>query len=166
MATVSRYFFDTNTIIEAHRTGCWKAISSTLQIETVETCRKEALTGSGRRPGYVAIDCVLLDQRLTVHIVSSAVMADALLACHVMSNMDEGEQELVAFTRSIQERDWFLCSPDNATYRTMGALGLLDRMISLETVCALCGVRKIELRDNYTDRWHSQKKTQFMFDCL
>jgi hypothetical protein len=164
---VPRFFFDTNAIIEAHRAGCWKTISSKLVIETVATCRAEALTGRARRPGYVAIDRAQLEERLVAHAVTQTVVAEALLACHVMNNMDEGEQELVAFVRSLRGTDWFLCGPDNALYRAMRSLGLLDRVISLEAVCTLAGVKKIQLRDNYTDNWHSRKKTQFMLDdCL
>jgi len=46
-----RVFVDTNIILEAVRTGCWMALTTTFSIETVEKCIEEALTG---------VDAVLL----------------------------------------------------------------------------------------------------------
>ena len=40
---------DTNTIIEAHRTGTWPALSGGYRIETVEECVTETQTGFQRR---------------------------------------------------------------------------------------------------------------------
>jgi hypothetical protein len=50
---------DTNVIIEAFRTRCWRAIVNTFKIETVEKCCEEAATGDKRQPGYVEVDVEL-----------------------------------------------------------------------------------------------------------
>jgi hypothetical protein len=163
---VPRYFFDTNAIIEAHRAGCWNAIVNKFKIETVTTCRTEVLTGDARRPGYVQIEPIPLDKGLVAHQVPKAIVMDAILSCQAMVNMDEGEQELVAFVRTIPSADWRLCSPDNSSYRAMQALGLLDKLISLEDVCSIAGQRKVQLRENYTNQWHSRARTRFLLgDC-
>jgi hypothetical protein len=54
-------FVDTNVIIEAHRTGCWKALAASYDIHTVEAVREESL----RRPkgdiDYIPIDAAVFD---------------------------------------------------------------------------------------------------------
>ena len=52
----TRVFIDTNIIIEAFRTGCWTAICNKFDIETVDKCIEEALTGNHDDPGHVHID--------------------------------------------------------------------------------------------------------------
>jgi len=47
---------DTNVIIEAHRTKCWRAVVNAFKVETVEKCCEEAATGDKRRADYVVID--------------------------------------------------------------------------------------------------------------
>ncbi|MGH9961543.1 MAG: hypothetical protein ACREBC_31190, partial [Pyrinomonadaceae bacterium] len=64
---------DTNIIIEAFRTRCWKAVTAHFSVETVETCYEEALTGDPLRPGYVQVDANELRSGLSRrHAVSEA----------------------------------------------------------------------------------------------
>lgn len=50
----TRVFADTNVILEAFRTNCWKAISSHFAIETVEKCVEETLTGNPGDPRHIS----------------------------------------------------------------------------------------------------------------
>lgn len=58
---------DTNVIIEAVRTGCWRAITGRMNVETVETCINECLRGDAGRSGYVIVSEEELNRLSRVH---------------------------------------------------------------------------------------------------
>lgn len=58
---------DTNVIIEAHLTRCWRAVVNAFKVETVEKCCEEAATGDKRRAGYVVIDVEAMKKSVLIH---------------------------------------------------------------------------------------------------
>ena len=91
---------DTNIIIEAFRTRCWKALTTYYRVETVEKCCEEALTGDRRRPGYVEVDTGILKKKLVIHRVESLEQAALALACPDVDALDAGERHLFAHAHS------------------------------------------------------------------
>ncbi|MCY4563721.1 MAG: hypothetical protein OXE40_04485 [Gammaproteobacteria bacterium] len=72
---------DTNTVIEAHRTGSWRALTGGYRVETVEDCVTETQTGYQRRRPEQRIDLVELRQRLAaVHSVEDLQRARLAIA--------------------------------------------------------------------------------------
>ena len=121
--------FDTNVIIEAVRTQCWNAITGQVSIETVGACRVEALAGSAATiRNYVPV----------------VPRADSL---------DEGEHDLLAHAYARSE-PFLLCSPDKAAIRAAVALGIGDRLVSLDELVAEVGARpRPALREQFTSSW-------------
>ena len=78
----TRVFADTNVILEAFRTNCWKAISSHFAIETVEKCVEETLTGNPGDPRHISVPPADLNAGLAAqHPVTRKELA---IACHNM----------------------------------------------------------------------------------
>ena len=92
---------DTNTIIEAHRTGTWPALSGGYRIETVEECVTETQTGFQRRRREETIVAKELRASMaSVHAVGDRERAE--LAVRVPDIwLDEGEACLWAHVVSV-----------------------------------------------------------------
>lgn len=71
MAEPAVVLMDTNAIIEAVRTRCWRAISNRFRVETVEECRDEARRGDAMNPAYVAVSENDLALLAAVHAVKN-----------------------------------------------------------------------------------------------
>jgi hypothetical protein len=71
MSKGATVLLDTNAIIEAHRSGCWRAVVDAFRVETVEKCCEEAATGDKRRPGYVKVDVVAMRKLVVINPVES-----------------------------------------------------------------------------------------------
>ena len=101
---------DTNVILEAFRTGSWKALTGGYGVETVEACVTETQTGYQRRRKELQIDEAELRARLVaVHQATDAQRAEALIRGSGIS-LDPGELELWA--HAISRKDaWILCGP-------------------------------------------------------
>jgi putative addiction module component (TIGR02574 family) len=102
-----RVLVDTNVIIEAVRTGCWRAITGQLEIETVEACASEALAGSHSHiRGYVTVTRDELSRLQVVHAVTPAAQAAFKLTYGDADSLDQGEHDLLAFAHvdSSEER--------------------------------------------------------------
>jgi hypothetical protein len=59
---------------------------------------------------------------------------------------------------------WWLCGPDNGTVNALKLLGLLDRMVSLETLAQGVGHRLASPPYHYTEEWLSERRTRFLLD--
>jgi hypothetical protein len=147
---------DAMVIIEAHRTGCLKALTSGHAIETVETCFAETQTGAQRRRPEQRIDHADLRARLAaVRPVSDADRAAVFVRDYSASNLDAGERDLWAHALTRADA-WLLCGPDISSLRYSVRLGLGDRLVALETLLQAIGHRPREaLRRNYTRAWHA-----------
>jgi hypothetical protein len=150
-----RGLVDTNVIIEAVRTGCWRAVAGQLEVETVKACEGEALAGShSHLPGYVPVTRDDLSRLHNVHVVAPATRAAFKLTFSDADSLDEGEHDLLAFAHAGASEDRAICSPDKAAIRAAVALGLGDRMVSLEEMVVSVGARpKLPLRAQFNSRW-------------
>lgn len=147
---------DAMVIIEAHRTGCLKALTSGHAVETVETCFAETQTGAQRRRPEQRIDPAELRASLAaVRPVSDADRAAAFVRDYSASNLDAGERDLWAHALTRADA-WVLCGPDTSSLRFGVRLGLRDRLVALETLLKVIGHRPRDLRRNYTSAWHAE----------
>ena len=143
---------DTNVVIEAHRTGCWKPISGWFRIETVGKCVEEAGTGGRRDPGYVTVDIASLRAVVKIHPDDARRVAAVAMKHPALGALDAGEKELLAFAVHY-DVDWLAASPDKACLRVAHEMGLLDRFISMETMARAAGSSVGNLKTQYTEKW-------------
>lgn len=157
---------DTNVIIEAVRTKCWKALTGSLRVETVEECRDEAGRGDRSRPGYVPVSGDDLGRLAKVHAVGDLERATLGLAYAGAQNLDAGERDLFAhaFVRAAAGDDvWVICSPDRAAVRAAVALGWRDQTRSLAELAAAVGARpNPPLAGHFGERWLSDLCTAYL----
>lgn len=157
-----RVFIDTNAIVEAHRTGCWKAIVGSHCIETVEQIVIECATGDKLRRDYVPVDIEALRARIEVRKVKKQELIDLELKLAGAVVLDEGEKHLIAYAIN-QKGEWWICSPDNYSVRAAIKLGIKDKLISLEKIAVESGVRP-SLKSQYGKKWLRKKITQLLFE--
>jgi hypothetical protein len=143
---------DTNTILEAHKKGCWAALTARYQLETVEACFVETQTGAQRRRPEEQIDSAALRSSLrAVHKVTMRELANL----EVLDGpfLDEGEKALWA--HALQRKDaWMLCGPDRASMSFGHANGCRDRLVSLGGLLSDIGHRpRIALASHYEKAW-------------
>lgn len=157
---------DTNVIIEAVRTNCWNALTGGFQSETVEECRLEALKGDTTRRGYVPVSVVQLERLSKVHVVSDIARATFAMEYEGAAAMDGGERALFAHAHErLQQGDdvWVISSPDKASVRAAIDLEWSDKIVSLEHLVSLVGVRpKPPLDDHHGERWLSTYRTEYL----
>jgi hypothetical protein len=151
----SPVLLDTNVILEAHRTGSWKALTGGYGVETVEACVIETQTGFQRRRKELQIDEAELRAKLVgVHKVTDVQRAALLVRGHGI-NLDPGELDLWAHAMTRKDT-WILCGPDKASLRYGVRTGFRDRLVSLERLLEEVGFPvKGKLRGNYTAQWHA-----------
>ena len=82
-------------IIEAVRTGCWKAISGQQHVVTVTTCADELRSGDSNAPGYVTVTDDDL-ARATVEPLPPLAAAKFRLQYPDADGLDAGERDLLA----------------------------------------------------------------------
>lgn len=148
---------DTNVILEAHRTGSWRALRGGHRLETVEECVAETQTGAqNRRPEQRIDEAALRADLKAVHAVTDRERAAALARDGFLAFLDGGEQAL--WCHALTRTDaWVLCGPDKASLRLGVRLGLRDRLVALEALLDAVGHRpKIALRPAYTSAWHRE----------
>ncbi len=155
---------DTNIIIEAFRTRCWKALTAYYRVETVEKCYEEALTGDRLRPGYVEVDPAALKGKLVIHRVASMELAALALTCPDVDALDAGERHLFAHAHKRTDA-WIAACADRAAVRIALALGWKERICSLEVLSKPTGA-KPALKQHFTEDWLSQVRTDFMLGRL
>ena len=147
---------DTNVIIEAHRTGSWRALTGGYRVESVEECVTETQTGHQRRRREQQIDGAELRERLGA-VATVDDLARAALAVRIGElALDEGEACLWAHALGRGD-DWILCGPDRASLRCGVRLGFRRRLVSLEVLLKDVGHRPgVALRPAYSREWHER----------
>ena len=122
---------DTNAIIEAHRTGTWRALAGGYRVATVEDCVTETQTGFQLRKPEQSIAVSQLRASLaTEHRVDDRQRAELAIRTQGIL-LDRGEESLWAHALG-REDGWLLCGPDRASLRCGVRLGFRDRIVSLE----------------------------------
>ena len=123
---------DTNVILETHRTGSWRALSTRHSIETVEKRVKETQTGAHKRDSKHRIDENSLRESLSaVHTVTAKQRVTALELNNDYSSLDLGERDLWAHVISRTD-DWMFCGPDIASLKFGIRTGYRDHLVALE----------------------------------
>lgn len=160
----SLVFIDTNSIFEAHRAGCWNAVTARYRIETVQTCEGEACTRPRRR--MFARDIVPAELRSKLRESHSVTdmqrLSTALLWRTLKIDPDPGERDLWAYVVSADlATEWFLCGPDKSSMRYGHAAGHADRLTCLESMVDGIGhTCRPPLREAHTARWLDQFRTE------
>ncbi|MCG5246888.1 hypothetical protein LPC10_17615 [Methylorubrum sp. B1-46] len=144
---------DTNTVIEAHRVGAWRALSSRYRLVTVAKCLEETQTGFQRRRPEENIDPTVL--RPSFHSVEPD---DALAIMRLQldgpgAHLDAGELSL--WTHALtREDDWLICGADAASMRFGFDQGHRARLVSLGGLLNDIGFRPaLPLRRNFGKPW-------------
>ena len=142
---------DTNVIIEGHLRACWPALTGGYQVETVETCVAEAMTGQYDWNGLRPDEADLRQTFAKIHIVSVAELAEVKLNGGAV--LDAGEQALWAHALSRSDT-WILCGPDRASMRFAYEQGQRERIVSLGGLLKSVGFQsKANLRAHFEQAW-------------
>lgn len=159
-----RILVDTNVIIEAHRVGCWRGMASEFRLITVKKVVEETQTGHQNRSQEQKIDQTDLRSQLS-HIAAVERVQLAEIDIHYPEHgLDAGEHHLVAFARTLKEPAWLLNSPDKGSIRFCSRADWLDRLISLEAMANVLGMRHASrLRANHTEGWLRHEINLFRF---
>lgn len=157
---------DTNVVIEAHRTGCWNQLAEYFRLCTVEKVIEETQTGFQLRRAEQQIDRTVL--RASMHEIAD--ITDEMRFNFNIRNghptLDDGERDLLVHAETLRNA-WLLNSPDMAVIRFANSRGWLDQLVSLEAMNAHLRSRLREtFCENYTERWLSTQKTDFLLGRL
>jgi hypothetical protein len=100
-----------------------------------------------------------LERLGAVHSVVGELKAALKLAYVDADGLDAGEHDLLAHARAHITEDWRMCSPDRAAIRAGVAIGMGDRLVSLEEVVEQVGARA-QLREQFRARWLRDFRTR------
>ena len=154
-------YVDTNVVVEAVYTGCWTALLNKFDVRTVAEVRRETQAGNRLIKSYVVVDMAQFDAKVTVMEVSKVQLAAAQLRTPLLSQIDPGERDLLAYVVAQDKNALLLTTGDRAAIRAACALGLDDRLRSLEELAGACG-QKPAVADWFTKKWLSKVKTEFL----
>ena len=158
-------YVDTNVVIEAVDTGCWSALLNKFDVRTVAEVRRETQSGNRSIKSYVEVDQALFDAKVTVAEVTRVQLADAQLRTPLLNQIDPGERHLLAFVAAQDPSALLLSTGDRAAVRAACALGLDERLRSLEELASACGLRPA-VADWFTKKWLSKVKTEFLLNSM
>lgn len=158
---------DTNIILEAVRTGVWKAIAGGAQVHTVRECVDESRRGDRFSGSYISVNDDDLARLDHVHTVDETHRATLDLELSDIG-LDDGERDLYAdcLSRSDPPK-WVLASPDRAAVRAAVRLGWRDRLVSLEALAREVGcppARLGELRRHFRSSWLKSVRTDALLE--
>ena len=167
MATASKpiLYIDTNVVIEATRTSCWKALKQRFEVHTVKEVRDEAARGDPKATGYVKVDMLEFDADVIVHEVSQKDVLTAMAKAPNLAAIDKGERDLLAWVAAQSPNALLLTTGDKAAVKAACGLKLDGRLRSLEELAKQCGLSpKVNLW--FTTKWLATVKTEFLLDAL
>jgi len=72
-------------------------------------------------------------------------------------DLDDGEKDLQAFALTLPTNVFLICSPDKACMKVAAKIGMLNRLVSLQTLANRVGRGNLKFRRNYTEQWHRQQ---------
>jgi len=144
---------DTNAIIEAHRVGAWKALTSRYVVETVEKCFEETQTGFQKRRPEQNIDPREL--RASLHAVHSVSLVELAAVALLPGGdvLDDGEQALWAHALTRADA-WVLVGPDAASMKFGHGQKRRDQLACLGGLLSDIGhPSAAQLRGNHQKIW-------------
>lgn len=160
----SHVLVDTNVIIEAHRTGCWRSLVNHFRMDTVEKCVEECATGNQRNHNPVPVDIAALERDTKPKNVDQKDLTALAIRCFEAQYLDPGEKHLLAYAMTLKD-PFFVCSPDKMCVKAGHMLGILDSFISLEELTDAAGART-HLRDNYKKKFMEKVRTDIKLGML
>ncbi len=153
-----RVLMDSNAIIEAHRLRCWPNLLAFFSIETVDMCARECASGSQQlHRDYVPVDTQALRDNITVHAVDDTLRRELICREPSAADIDDGEKDLLAYAITLPPKVFLVCSPDKACMKVAARMGLLDRLVSLQTLADRVGRGNLKFKRNYTEKWHRKQ---------
>ena len=158
-------YVDTNVVIEAVDTGCWAALLNKFDVRTVAEVRRETQAGNRLIKNYVVVDKTQFDAKVTVAEVTKVQLAAAQLRTPLLNQIDPGERHLLAYVAMQDRNALLLTTGDRAAVRAACALGLDERLRSLEELAGACGQRPA-VADWFTKKWLSKVKTEFLLETI
>lgn len=168
-----RVFADTNVILEAFRTGCWTAICQQYEIETLEKCIEEALTGDPDDPRRIQVDRETLVGGLAGrHAVGKRELATFILTHPDCQGLDDGEMHLFAWLHAqglLPNALILVSTADKAAIVATGRIGWLDSVVSLEHLAQNSGVTRGQidsLARHYRTQWLDEIKFKVRFGII
>ncbi len=166
----TRVFVDTNVILEAVRTNCWKPLCSRYAVETVDKCIEEARTGDPYDTSRIQVpDTLLASTLLTSHAVDRAQIAELVLTYPVCTGLDAGEQHLLAHLHTRERRrgvQVLLSTADRAAVTSATVIGWIDYLVALEAMAQQSGVGRKQidqLKKHYRNDWLEQVRLNTRF---
>lgn len=160
-------FLDTNVIIESERVGVLKVLTGHFtNLTTVTKCVEELDDGDKSDPDYVKVDTEYIKEKMSPENVTQKEIIDLMFKLNHEIALDAGEQQLLAHIYSKQIKIFFICSPDKACIKASDKLGFIDNVISLEDLTDVAGLKKIDLKYQFTKKWLSKFKTDLLLDSL
>ena len=144
---------DTNAIIEAHRTGTWRALAGGYRVATVEDCVTETQTGFQLRKPEQSIAVSQLRASLaTEHRVDDRQRADWQYAHR--GSYWTGVKNRCGRTHLGAKTGGFCAARTEPAYAAEYGLGFRDRIVSLEELLDDVGHRpRTALKRHYTKKW-------------
>lgn len=158
-------YVDTNVVIEAVDTRCWMALLHKFDIRTVAEVRRETQASNRSIKNYVVVDKAVFDAKVTVADVTKVQLAAAQLRAPLLAQIDAGERHLLAYVIAQDKDALLLTTGDRAAVRAACALGLADRLKSLEELATACGLQP-KVTEWHTKKWLSKVRTESLLDSL
>jgi hypothetical protein len=152
-------FMDTDAIIESHRIRYWKILVGHYRLDTTVKCVEECARGRQSKRNYVPVDVDSLREKLSPKTVTKAQLVELEVSLAGAVDLHEGEKYLLAYALT-QKDAWLLCSGDGAAVRAAVLLGMKDRLVSLEDLIKSAGLKRVNLRPQFTRRKLKERKTQ------
>lgn len=169
----ARIFADTNVIIESFRTGCWTAITAHFDIETVEMCVEETLTGNPNDSRHVAVQpAALTDALAKRHNVTHKNIAELVAGRPSCVTLDDGEKHLFAWllaNEKLASNTILVTTADKAALIACKDLGWLDCAVSLEYLARSAGVGRTNIEAlalQFREEWLSRIKAKIILGVL
>ena len=158
-------YVDTNVVIEAHRVRCWQALATRYHIHTTRECWRELGRGDSRDPDYVPVDLVALAKQVTVHDVTTVMLAVAATRAPQCALIDRGERDLLAWVAGQKGQVLLLTTADRAAVKAACQLGLDSRLVALEDLMDRVGAHPA-LKNWFRKGWLSHVKTEALLEGL
>ena len=118
---------DTSVILEAHRTGSWRALTDGYAVETVEDCVTETQTGfQRRRPEYRIDQAELRDRLAGVHAVGDVERAVLAIRAAISPMPEEAQRRMLELVPFAAARN-----PIDVAGQFLNDPSLLDQAIEL-----------------------------------
>lgn len=160
----SKVYMDTNVILEAHRTSCWRGMANFYDVQIVEEIDRELDKQNPADSRWIEVDMVKLRLCVAVHKVSQEMVAMIELASSRVGDIHPGERDLLAFAR-LDKSAWLLTAGDRGAVKAACALGMTERLRTLEGLASQAGIQpKLALNYHYTNKWLSEVKTEYLLE--